>query len=437
MAARTSLKMSRMRLVSKACIATLMLISAGCGHVDVNSPSIRGIGYVRLDEVVKHDPLYPQLGQLDDAIAAIALRASAPAVPRSAAQIAADTKTLNAELRAAQDRANRILAQKQAEYAQRERIADAAALSASQGAPQGAQAGAQMNAQSNQQAQSAAAAANADYVAYQKSVIAQNGSAISAIANQFQAQANRKFQARVAEQQQAESELSLSLSQADASQRLSLKTRLLNLVLDDSTRASLRAQYAALDKKEADAMAALRARDRAELNAYRAQLQAQTSASMRLRAAQINAQTRAQLQARRNQVASQIRGLGGPTLPSTLSPGLQAKLSQIHQQFAAEFSADAQQTIDEYNATKSDLDNQYAALHGADVGATGAVGVQLQNLQQQRSDLYDKIVAQIKTETARIAHDRGLNVVFENVEAAAGGYDLTNEISKDVESLHE
>ena len=158
---------------------------------------------------------------------------------------------------------------------------------------------------------------------------------------------------------------------------------------------------------------------------------------MRLRAAQINGQTRTQLEARRNQVASQIRGLGGPALPSTLSPGIQAKLSQIHQQFAAEFSADAQQTVDEYNATKSDLDNQYAALHGADVGATGAASVELQKLQQQRSDLYDKIVAQIKTETARIAHDRGLNVVFENVEAAAGGYDLTNEVSKDVESLHE
>jgi hypothetical protein len=414
-----------------------MLLLAGCGHVDVNSPSIRGIGYVRLDEVVKHHPLYAQLGQLDDAIAAINLVASAPAVPRSAAEIAGDTKALNVELKAAQDRANKVLAQKQVDYANRERIAVNAALVAAGAAPQGAQAGAQMSAQSAQQAQNAASAANADYMAYQNSVIAQNGSAIAAVAKEFQAQANRKFQARVEELQQAESQLSLELSQADAPQRLSIKTRLSNLAFDDATRNALRAQYAALDKKEAVALGDLRSRDQVNLNAYRTELQTQTAVSVRTRAAQINGQTRDQLQSRRNQVTSQIRGLGAPPLPSHVTPDLQAKISQIHQQFAGAFQADAQQTIDEYTATKADLDRQYAALHGADVGATGAAGKQLQALQQQRSDLYDKIVAQIKSETARIARDRGLNVVFENVEAAAGGYDLTDEISKDVEGLHE
>jgi Skp family chaperone for outer membrane proteins len=116
---------------------------------------------------------------------------------------------------------------------------------------------------------------------------------------------------------------------------------------------------------------------------------------------------------------------------------LQAKIQQIHQQFQTQFQADAQATVDEYNQTKADLDRQFAALHGADVGATGAVGKQLADLQKKRSDLYDKIVAQIQSETSRIAKDRGLKVAFDNVEAAVGGYDLTDEVSKDVESLHE
>ena len=51
-------------------------------------------------------------------------------MPLSAKQIVAQTATLNRELRDAQDRANKILAQKQRDYAQREQQAVAAALAA-------------------------------------------------------------------------------------------------------------------------------------------------------------------------------------------------------------------------------------------------------------------------------------------------------------------
>src|SRR5579862_2682645 len=81
---------------------------AACGRVDVHSSSVRGTAYVNVGEVVKKHPLYPQLAQLDDAIAAINLEAAAPRVPLSAAQIATETKELNKELRDAQDRANKI-----------------------------------------------------------------------------------------------------------------------------------------------------------------------------------------------------------------------------------------------------------------------------------------------------------------------------------------
>ena len=88
-------------------LAVAMLVAAvlpsGCGP-NVHSSSIRGTGYVRLDEVVKHHPLYPQLSQIDDAIASINLSAAAPRVPLSASQIAKQTAILNGELRAAQGR---------------------------------------------------------------------------------------------------------------------------------------------------------------------------------------------------------------------------------------------------------------------------------------------------------------------------------------------
>jgi Skp family chaperone for outer membrane proteins len=124
-------------------------------------------------------------------------------------------------------------------------------------------------------------------------------------------------------------------------------------------------------------------------------------------------------------------------MPTNLSPGVQAQLAKIHRQFVGAFQADAGKTIQEYQATKSDLDRQFAALHGADVGATGAAAKELNSLQKRRSDLYQQIVAQVERDASRIAKDRGFSIVFLNIQAAAGGYDLTNQVIKDVESQHE
>src|SRR6185503_4009109 len=156
--------MSRMPSASKALALLLTLSTAGalaaCARVDVNSPQIRGIGFVRLDEVVKRHPLYSQLSGIDDAIAALNLAALGPQVPRSAAQIATQTKALNAQLKAAQDRANKIISQKQTDFASKERAAIAAALSAAGQSGAGAAVASQMSQTSAQQAQAAAAAAN-------------------------------------------------------------------------------------------------------------------------------------------------------------------------------------------------------------------------------------------------------------------------------------
>jgi hypothetical protein len=429
-----------MRLASRSfALATLIaLAGTACSPVDIHSPQIRGIGYVRLDEVVKAHPLYGQLAQMDDAIAAINLAAMGPQVPRSAAAVAADVKDLNAQLKTAQDRANKVLAQKQLDYGRKEQAAIAAALAAAGESGAASSVAAQMNATSTQQARTAAQQANANYMAYQQSLIAANDAAFRSISNQLQQQANRKYDALEEQLQQKEAAAQLRLSEQDAPERLSIKTRVSNLALDDATRVQLRDRMAALQKKEADATMAQRRVDETTLLAYRKQLQAQTGAAVAAAAARMRASTQSQLQSRRNEVTSQIQGLGAPqALPANLSAASQAKIQQIRQQFSAQFQADAQRTIDDYNATKSDLDRQYAALHGADVGATGAAAKQLADLQRRRGDLYDKIVAQIKNETARIAQQRGLNVVLVNVEATPGGYDLTNEVTKDIESLHE
>ena len=52
-------------------------------------------------------------------------------------------------------------------------------------------------------------------------------------------------------------------------------------------------------------------------------------------------------------------------------------------------------------------------------------------------DLYNKMVEQIKRDAGTVAAKRGLQIVLVNFEAAPGGIELTGDVEKDIESLHE
>lgn len=414
----------------------MLAVLAACAP-NVHSSTVRGTGYVRVDEIVKHHPLYPQLSQLDDAIAAINLASVAPHVPMSASQIASRTAQLNRELQDAQVRANKILAQKQRDYVQRESKAVSAALAAAGIHGSGALAAQQMSGASSQQAQQAAQAANADLMAYQQNVIAQNNAASNSIQRNLQTQADQKYRAKAEQLQQSETDLSLRLTQQDAAQRLAIKMRLSNLALDPGQRKQAQEQLAAINARESAAVQAQRNADAATLRTFREQLDRQTGAAIRTQVGAIADQTRQKLEERRNEVGSQLRSLGPPSLPNNIPPNVQSQIAQIHRQYVGQFQSDAAKTVSDYNATKADLDRQFAALHGADVGATGVAAKELDSLTKRRGELYRQIVTQIQNDASRIAKERGFTVVFADIWSAAGGYDLTNEVIKDVESQHE
>jgi hypothetical protein len=295
-----------------------------------------------------------------------------------------------------------------------------------------------MNTTSQAQAQAAAAAAQQNYAEYQRGVIAQDNAAMQSIAQQLSKAADDKLRARAEQYQQNESDLSLKLAQEDSSQRMALRTQLSTLALTADQRKSVSDQLGALDKKEADQVNALRAADAQALLAYRKQLGEQTSAQIRAQQTSIQAQTGAKLSQRRDAVGAQLRGLGAaPVATASLPPDVRRRLGQIHQEYAAKFQADAQQAVEEYQATKSDLDAQFAALHGQGVTATGAAAKQLRDLQKRQNDLQMQIQNQIQREAVRLAKEMGFSVVFDNVQAAPGGYDLTNDLIHDIESQHE
>lgn len=426
---------------ARAALAVVVLAAAalcGCSRVDVHSAQIRGVAYVRVDDVFKHDPLYPQLQQINDAIAAIQFEASLPHAPLTPAQIAQQTKDLNEQLLAAQARANAIIAQKQQYYGQQEHDADVAAVKAAGINPAAAGIGAVITATSQEQARAAARAAQQGYMQYQRGVVAQDNAALRSIVANLEKAANDKLRARAEEYQQNESDLSLRLAQQDADQRMALQTKLNTLALSADQRKSITDQLSAIDSREAQQVGALRAEDAAALKAYAKQVSQQTQDAIRKQQQAIASQTGAKLAERRDQVNSQLRGLGAaPVATVSLPPDLKARLAQIHQQYAAKFQADAQQAVEEYQATRSDLDAQFAALHGQGVAATGAAAKQLVDLQKRQSDLTAQIQSQIQREAVRLAKEMGFSIVFDNVQAASGGYDLTNDLIKDLESQHE
>ena len=432
-----------MRSSKAAVFALAALVLAGCAHQpQPDDPDVRGIGYVRVDEVVKKHPLYPQLSQIQDAIDALGLKSLGPAaVPHTPAEIAKQTRELNKELEQAQQRANDILRKKQQDYAQREQAAIRAALAAAGAGTNGAQAANQMQSVSSQQAQQVESQANADFQAYQQSVVNQDNAAVQQIAKQLNDRANKAYQQRATQLQEQESQLALELSQQDASKRLSLRMKLNNLAMSDADRKQYRDQLAALDKQEAAAVDAQRKKDQQTLSAYQKQLRDKTSRDIAAQAQKIHDQTRAKLTSRHNevtqQVASQLKGLQPQAIPTNLPAATRDKLQQIDKDFKAQFQADAQKTIQQYQQTKSDLDAQYAALQGADGAAGGASSKQLADLQKQRDDLYNKMVDQIKRDAGQVASKRGLRVVFMSIEGAAGGIDLTDDVEKDIESLHQ
>ncbi len=426
--------MSRLRSASSAIVASALLL-AGCGnHAGMNAPNPSGIGYVQLDEVIKHHPLYAQLSQMDDAIAAFDLTSLGGPVP-SGADAKAQIAELDREVKQAQARADAEIARKRSDYQQREAQADRAALAAAGiSGPKLADQGTQVA-----QEQAAVQQAGKDYAAFQKSLMDSGNAQIQSIVQSLNQQAQRKVEARVEQLQQGESQLALSLSQQNASARVPIKTRLSNLALDDATRASLQQQLNDLDKKETTALAARRAADNRELDAYKAQVERDRRAAIAAEVAKINTATQAKLAARRSDVNAQLRTIGTQQALPSIPPGMQAKLQAIHQDFSAQFQQDVQKTVDAYNQTKADLDLRYATLTGDVQAANAAKNEEVTGLQGRRAALYDKISAQVASEASRIAQTHHLRLVVSVTSSSVerGGYDLTDEVTKDVESLHE
>jgi len=454
MAGRTSPVTSRARSSSlrSALVAAALLglcTLTDCARSTGNGQAASGVGYVRMKELVTKHPLYGQLSKYDDDIAALQLRSIGGAqVASTGSGLARQEAELQRELEQAADRTRELLKEKQTEYQDRENAAIKEALAAAGGPPPpGAAAIAgQMQATSNDQARQVAAQAQTNLEVFRKETIAQDDAAVKALRRSLAERADRTYRAKAEELREKESAFSLQLANADATQRLALRTKLSNLPLDDASRKDITDQLAALDRKESDALVPLRNRDQATLAALQAQLRSETTAEFNREVAEIHKRTNAKLADRATQTRSQlVRQLGGsigaPTTVTAAAPAMsgdmKAKLLALHKKYQDDFQKDADQTVKAFYKTKDDLGRRFAELRGVDVGAQGDVQRQIQTLQRQRDELYAQMIDQIGREVKLVAERRAVAVVFSDIIAPVGGIDLTDDAEKDIESLHE
>jgi len=412
------------------------------------SPAAGRVGYVRMDDLVKKHPLYGQLAQYDSNIAALNLSTLVPHVLAASPQLKAEETRLEAQLAAAAKRTDALLAAKGKSYQERENAAIAAALrgAGETGGPSVAAIESQMEGTARTQAAGAGAQAQRDLDTYRRQLEAQDTAQITAAQHTLAARADRTYRAKVDELNAKESALSLMLANADAAERLSLRTRLSSLALDDAARDDANKALAALDRKESDEVGALHNVDAQTLATLKTQLQGSIENDMRTQVAQIRQRSVQRFHERADQLRTQFGPSSGPLIatspngPATvnpnLPPALRQRIKQLHADYTQAFQNDAKQTIADFQKTRSDLTARYALLTGTDAAAAQSAQLEIRSLEKKRDDLYQQMVAQINREVKTIAQERGVSTVVSTV-APAGGVDLTGDAMKDIETLHE
>ena len=404
------------------------------------------VGYVRMETLVKAHPLYPQLAHLDEDVAALQLKSVGPQIAASGGDIAREERVLQHDLDVAAERTKRALGQRQVEDSKREQAAIAAALGAA-AAPGGAGGGTIENgvvAQARLQAQTVGAAAQHNFATYRQALVDQDRAAVATLDATYNQRAEREFRARAEELGRKESDFALQLASDDAAERLSLRAKLSNLALDDASRADVKKQIDALDRKEADALGAMRNRDQTTLAAFERSLHDRMRAELGGQVAAIQKRTLAKIDVRAAQTRESLVGQlavppggGGAAVPPNVTPDMRQKLMTLHKKYQQDFNAYASQTIAQFQKTRSDLTRRFQTVAGVDADAQHNANKQIEALQRQRGDLYGQMVAQIDREVKAIAQKRGIGVVVSDVVAPAGGVDLTTDAQKDIESLHE
>jgi hypothetical protein len=229
----------------------------------------------------------------------------------------------------------------------------------------------------------------------------------------------RALEARRQELREKELALAYALARRDGPERLLLQLKLTHLHLDRTDRAALEARRTALDRRESDAIAALRRSDASTLAAYERGLDSQ--------AVTANAHMASQLRS----TAAANRSIHGSVVRAESSaagalPNFPAQVALFRTSYRA--SAQATDIANGIAAASRDISNRFEVLAQADRQSRLDTLVQIRALKAQRDMLYRSIVAQIERAANRVAAKRHLSSMRIAASQPAGTSDLTNAV---------
>lgn len=425
---------------------------AGCARPTSIAPTAQasgsiGVGYVRMDVLLKAHPLYPELVRLDDDVAALELQDGGAASRRSDARIVQEVQTMRRDLGSAQERTQKELAEKQISYIRQENAAIAEILALGGVSAQSANAIERQIAQaSREQGKIIDEHAKKNLQEYRLRMIAQSDAALSSVRESLLDRTDRVYRIRSDEYVQKEAAFVLEQAHRDAIERLLLRARLADLALDKPARTQIQARLDAIGKQERDELGAVHNRNQAALSIYQRQLNDDKQTQESREVQEMRVRTNAKLSDSADQ--TQLQGLGqvgtiteSPRLPGraagVLSPIFRDKLITLHKRYQTTYAEDAQRTVRQFAKTAKQLSARFDRLAGIDASAQESAQREIEDLRKQREELYGQMVAQIDREVKIVAGRRRIGNVSAKVTIVGAGIDLTHDAAKSIESLHE
>jgi len=357
------------------------------------------VGYVITSQLIAQHPLHGMLAAYDREIAALRSTQSVTGLHDPAASASNSATAMRTDAAVAAANVDAIGSRDATANRARERAAAAAVLR-SRHAPE------------------------RSFATFTSQLATETNANLRAYSGSLSERTERAYIARAQQLREKESTLAFDLERQNAGKRLVLRLKLAELHLTSARRANLQARLAALDVAERRAVDAMRARDAAELAAYRSEL----ASAAAVGAGDMNRQLRAAAGANYailQKVFNEDAGAAGAfPLPS--------QLASFTNGYAARRAA--QTTSSDMRSVTADVTLRLARLGAVDAQSQRDVAAQLQALETSRAMLYRTIIGQIQSAAAAVARDRHLATVHLTSAAPKRGVDLTKAVAARVAS---
>jgi hypothetical protein len=397
-------------------------------------------GYVDLDQIIDAHPLHVELDQLQAQITLLNGQSQNAPQPQTQAQAQAQAQ-MEADLASAEQAFQQSVGARRAYYEQREAVAVSELQNQARGSsgPIGTQFG--------QAAQKIQADALKAYVEYQKQLFQADDAHLRQVVVQLQQEVGLKVNARRAQLEKQETDYQISLAKQSQTQRLNLKTKLEDLSLPNDERAQYTSQLSNIETREEALINQLKSKDNADLKTYADSLQRDAAARYNAAKAAALAETQKKMQDRQKQTNDQLRaqlaGIGGQyqkqvqTANAAIQkdPKLRAQIEKIHNENQSAYSAEFQKVLAAYQQTRRSLVAKYSAIAHMQFQDNQELAAEAQQIADQRRQLYEKIVDQVRAQTADIARADGVSVVLSNIRGAGSAVDLTQQVEKAIAAL--